>query len=953
MFKIVKNNFGNFLFKSFIFLLVFVWIFSGWPRIWKSPSIPPEVQQVKAATATKTFTFATSAEGFTGTSGGKSNLTYDSGVGNPAGSLKTDSAGRNNLDTSDWTWTGTWEDLGIPAGSTVTQIRLDGGYTKVTAWNVVDSVTIGPYKLKDSGGVDQATLWNGRTPTGTDSDWVAISAQTDQNVPSALQASNSTIKLYLERTIDLGNNKNAQATFYEDQLSFVITYTPPTTTLGDGTDPENSTVAPGSTNQYLDQFTFVTDAGTNSVTALTVTTTNYTAIESMEIWDDSLTTQYFTTVSNPGSNTWNFSGGTPIPVSTTPASFRIIFTAKSHADLASGTYPVTGTVTSFTCTNNTAGADTDSATITIDNSPPSDATWGTITPSDTQIELNWTNPGDADFNKVLILRNTAPITDAPIDGTEYTQGETIGTSTVRYVGNLQTFTDTGLTNGTNYYYKIFAYDNYINYAAGSETGPHTPIAIQLVQQKDARNEYRSPNTPGSVTVTLDSPATAGNLLVTGVSIDKASGTITPPTGFTLIHKGEGGVSSGAMAYKIAEGGEQTITWNWTATEEGNAWVGEYSGLATSNVLDVSAENEDYLSTATNSISTGTTGTTSQANELAIAMFMSDSGNSVGSSRSWTNDFTSIFEEPVPAEIGNPFLAVATKTLSSTGTVETTVSHDGSDESYACIATFKVATENQPPTVDSISISPSPIDLNADSTKTVTITATISDADGCEDVFTDGSISGVFYDAGVETDTCDADDNDCYQNLTFTEVGDTCSGAGDTTGEAQATVDVWFIANASSQWTAKVTATDSQSQSGSNTQTVTINELAAFKLDVSSIDYGTVNPDEVSAEKSVKITTTGNVAVDVKLSGDDLTYSSYTIPVGQQKYSSTSGFDWETQGTALTTTPTCYELSTGKPTAHPSNQSEYIYWKLKVPLDKPAENYSGNNHFDVVSDSSCP
>jgi len=236
---------------------------------------------------------------------------------------------------------------------------------------------------------------------------------------------------------------------------------------------------------------------------------------------------------------------------------------------------------------------------------------------------------------------------------------------------------------------------------------------------------------------------------------------------------------------------------------------------------------------------------------------------------------------------------------------------------------------------------------------VTITATISDADGCEDVFTDGSISGVFYDAGVETDTCDADDNDCYPNLTFTEVGDTCSGAGDTTGEAQATVDVWFIANASSQWTAKVTATDSQSQSGSNTQTVTINELAAFKLDVSSIDYGTVNPDEVSAEKSVKITTTGNVAVDVKLSGDDLIYSSYTIPVGQQKYSSTSGFDWETQGTALTTTPTCYELSTGKPTAHPSNQSEYIYWKLKVPLDKPAENYSGNNHFDVVSDSSCP
>jgi len=275
------------------------------------------------------------------------------------------------------------------------------------------------------------------------------------------------------------------------------------------------------------------------------------------------------------------------------------------------------------------------------------------------------------------------------------------------------------------------------------------------------------------------------------------------------------------------------------------------------------------------------------------------------------------------------------------------------DTYTNYPKLTTAAANQPPTVDSVNISPSPINLNAGSTKTVTITATISDPDGCEDVFTNGSISGVFYDAAVESDSCTADDNDCYPNLTFTEVDDTCSGAGDTTAEAQAIVDVWFIANASNQWTAKVIATDSQSQSATNTQTVTINELAAFKLDVSSIDYGTVNPNEVSAEKAVKITTIGNIAVDVKLSGEDLTWSSYTIPVSQQKYSSTSGFDWETEGTALTGTSTCYELSTGKPTTHPSNQSEYIYWKLKVPLDKPAETYSGTINFDVVPDSTCP
>ncbi len=294
-------------------------------------------------------------------------------------------------------------------------------------------------------------------------------------------------------------------------------------------------------------------------------------------------------------------------------------------------------------------------------------------------------------------------------------------------------------------------------------------------------------------------------------------------------------------------------------------------------------------------------------------------------------------------------------------IEISSSSDVTISSGTVSGTFPVAISgsttlqvgNQSPTVDSISILPSPIDLNADSTTTVTITATISDLNGCEDVFVNGSISGVFYDAGAETDSCTADDNDCYPNLTFTEVDDTCTGPGDTSAEAQATVDVWFHANASNQWTAKVTATDSQSQSAFNTQTVTINELAAFKLDVSSINYGTVNPNQVSVEKQVLITTTGNVAVDVQLSGTDLTWSTYSIPVSQQKYSSTSGFNWDSEGTALTNTPTCHELSTTKPTTHPSDQSEYIYWKLKVPLDKPSQTYSGNISFDVVSDSFCP
>jgi hypothetical protein len=28
-----------------IFLMIFAWIFSGWPRIWQKPPIPPKIQE--------------------------------------------------------------------------------------------------------------------------------------------------------------------------------------------------------------------------------------------------------------------------------------------------------------------------------------------------------------------------------------------------------------------------------------------------------------------------------------------------------------------------------------------------------------------------------------------------------------------------------------------------------------------------------------------------------------------------------------------------------------------------------------------------------------------------------------------------------------------------------------------------------------------------------------------
>ena len=94
---------------------------------------------------------------------------------------------------------------------------------------------------------------------------------------------------------------------------------------------------------------------------------------------------------------------------------------------------------------------------------------------------------------------------------------------------------------------------------------------------------------GSITSqsdTLAAPATAGNLLITAIAIDKSSGTITVPSGYTLI--GSTYVSaniSGALAYKKAVGGEDLTDWNWVTAVTGGAtmWLAEYSGIDTLDV----------------------------------------------------------------------------------------------------------------------------------------------------------------------------------------------------------------------------------------------------------------------------------------------------------------------------------------------------------------------------------
>lgn len=256
-----------------------------------------------------------------------------------------------------------------------------------------------------------------------------------------------------------------------------------TTTVGDGTDPGNAALCPGDPATELDAFTLETTAGTDTVTAVEVTFAAGTAVGLglVEITDDSGATVFGSTT-NPA-DVQTISLGTPIDVTTTRTQYKVRVTPKSHPAMPvppGATYAVTGRVSDVTVTNNKTLEDLAGATVTVDNLSPANAVWSTITPGDGQIELTWTLPGDTDFAEVVILRNTSTVADVPAEGVTYTAGNTVGASTVAFVGTGTSFTDTGVSNGVSYWYAIFARDTCGNYATGAETGPHTPgAAAQL------------------------------------------------------------------------------------------------------------------------------------------------------------------------------------------------------------------------------------------------------------------------------------------------------------------------------------------------------------------------------------------------------------------------------------------------------------------------------------------
>ncbi len=244
-------------------------------------------------------------------------------------------------------------------------------------------------------------------------------------------------------------------------------------------------------------------------------------------------------------------------------------------------------------------------------------------------------------------------------------------------------------------------------------------------------------------------------------------------------------------------------------------------------------------------------------------------------------------------------------------------------------------------------------LSPGTTTTVYATGTVSDANGYADLL---HATATIY-RSLLGPSCSADNNNCYQLGSSSCSFSSCSG---NSCEVSCAADIYFFADptdfgtfSAQDWRADIQITDQDG--GSDTQSTFGSELQTIRaLDVnSSIAYGAleVNSDTGSYNATTTIENIGNDAIDVTLSGTNLSDgASSIIPVTTQKYA-TSTFTYSgcTSCSALSTIGSPYEVDLSKPTTTTPVLSDDLYWGISIPFGASAAVHQGTNTFIATGD----
>jgi hypothetical protein len=237
---------------------------------------------------------------------------------------------------------------------------------------------------------------------------------------------------------------------------------------------------------------------------------------------------------------------------------------------------------------------------------------------------------------------------------------------------------------------------------------------------------------------------------------------------------------------------------------------------------------------------------------------------------------------------------------------------------------------------------------------ISVTATANDGNGYQDIV---SATSSMYRSAVGS-ACSADDNNCYQIASTSCSFSSCSG---TSCSLSCSAYLRYFADptdtgtyVAQQWLSKVAVQDSIGLR--DTQTASgVEVLTLFGLDLTTlgnnINFGSLTPggNTGGVNATTTIVNTGNASINVQLSGTDLSGGASTIPVGEQKYA-TSTFVYGSCSVCqfLTGSATNVAVNVGKPTSTSTQSKGDLYWGIDVPNGSGATAYSGVNTFTAVS-----
>jgi hypothetical protein len=252
-----------------------------------------------------------------------------------------------------------------------------------------------------------------------------------------------------------------------------------------------------------------------------------------------------------------------------------------------------------------------------------------------------------------------------------------------------------------------------------------------------------------------------------------------------------------------------------------------------------------------------------------------------------------------------------------------------------------------------------ISLLPGTTTRVYATSTVTDLNGYSDIVL---ASSTIYRSGVTGGaTCTANNNDCYISTTANNKCEFTSCAGNSC-TVSCYADIFFHADPTDigsvfdgqEWLAFIEAEDASAGYGFNSAFgVELGTLRAIDTQ-GTIDYGalTVNTDTGAFNASTSVLNEGNVAINLEITGTDLTDgASSAIPASDQLFA-TSTFTYSSCGAACSnlssTTPVAIDVDLGKPTVDSPPVEDAVFWGIFVPIGVNSVAHQGINVFTPIS-----